>query len=194
MKKLTLLLAVGLLVAACGGGEDTADGNPDFGDVSVTGSLAPFQDPTNDPAVGLPAPTVTGVDRTGAEVTYTPGGGTPSLVLFLAHWCPHCQNDLPKMVEWLEANPDALGVDVTAIATGTDQTRPNFPPGPWIEREGWTRPHIMDDRQGTAGQAFGLTSFPFWVAVDGDGNVLGRLAGELGAEQIDALMQSIAAA
>lgn len=194
MKKLTLLLAVGLLVAACGGGEDTAGGNADFGDVSVSGSLAPYQDPANDAAVGQPAPTVTGVDRTGAEVTFTPGGGTPSLVVFLAHWCPHCQNDLPKMVSWLEANPDALGVNVVAIATGTDQTRPNFPPGPWLEREGWTLPHIMDDQQSTAGQAFGLTSFPFWVAVDGDGNVLGRLAGELGDEQIDALMQSIASA
>jgi thioredoxin-like negative regulator of GroEL len=51
----------------------------------------------------------------------------------------------------------------------------------------------MDDEQSTAGQAFGLTSFPFWVVVDADGNVLARFGGALGAEQIDALMQSIAA-
>jgi cytochrome c biogenesis protein CcmG, thiol:disulfide interchange protein DsbE len=192
VKKLTVLMALGLLLAACGSAD--ASGPAAFGEVSAQGSLAPFSDPANDPAVGQPAPSLTGVDRTGAEVTYTPGGGSPSLVMFLAHWCPHCQNDLPLMVEWLEANPDRLGVDVTAVATGSDATRPNFPPGPWLEREGWDQPLIMDDQQSTAGQAFGVTSFPFWVVVDADGNVLARLGGALGLEQIDALMQSIAAA
>jgi cytochrome c biogenesis protein CcmG, thiol:disulfide interchange protein DsbE len=191
MKKLTTLLALGLLLAACGSAD--ASGNSAFGEVSAEGSLAPLSDPASDPTLGQPAPSITGVDRTGAAVTYTPGGGSPSLVMFLAHWCPHCQNDLPLMVDWLEANPDRLGIDVTAVATGTDRTRPNFPPGPWLEREGWDQPLIMDDEQSTAGQAFGVTSFPFWVVVDADGNVLARFGGALGAEQIDGLMQSIAA-
>ena len=191
MKKLTTMLALGLLLAACGSTE--AAGNSAFGDVTAQGSLAPLDNPANDPAVGQPAPTLTGVDRTGAEVAYTPGGGSPSLVVFLAHWCPHCQTDLPLLVDWLEANPDRLGINVTAVATGSDATRPNFPPGPWIEREGWDQPLIMDDRQSTAGRAFGLTSYPFWVVVDAGGNVLTRFGGALGAPQIDALMQSIAA-
>jgi cytochrome c biogenesis protein CcmG, thiol:disulfide interchange protein DsbE len=191
MKKLTALLALGVLLVACGSTE--ASGNSAFGDVTAEGSLAPFNDPSSDPAVGQPAPSLTGVDRTGTPVTYAPGGGSPSLVVFLAHWCSHCQNELPLLVDWLEANPDRLGIDVTAVATGTDATRPNFPPGPWIEREEWDQPLIMDDQQSTAGQAFGLTSFPFWVVVDADGNVLLRLGGALGPEQIDALMQSIAA-
>lgn len=193
MKKLVVLALVGLVVAACGGGETEAEsGNPAFGDVTVTGqSLPPFQDPANDAAVGSPAPALSGVDRTGAAVEFAPGTN-PTLVLFLAHWCPHCQADLPRMVEWLEANPDRLGIDVIAVATGTRQSSPNYPPGPWLDREGWNEPHIMDDQNGTAGAAFGLTSYPFWVAVDADGNVLGRLAGELGPEQIDVLMRSIA--
>jgi cytochrome c biogenesis protein CcmG, thiol:disulfide interchange protein DsbE len=191
VKKLTTMLALGLLLAACGSTE--AVGNSAFGDVTAQGSLAPLDNPANDPAVGQPAPTLTGVDRTGAEVAYTPGGGSPSLVVFLAHWCPHCQTDLPLLVDWLEANPDRLGINVTAVATGSDATRPNFPPGPWIEREGWDQPLIMDDRQSTAGRAFGLTSYPFWVVVDAGGNVLTRFGGALGASQIDALMQSIAA-
>lgn len=194
MKKLTMLTLVAVMVAACGGGgDDAASGNPAFGDVTVTGSpLAAFENPADDAAVGSPAPAVSGVDRTGAAVELAPGTN-PTLVLFLAHWCPHCQADLPRMVEWLEANPDRLGVDVVAVATGTQQTSPNYPPGPWLERDGWNEPHIMDDQNGTAGRAYGLTSYPFWVAVGSDGNVLGRLGGELGPEQIEALMQSIAA-
>ncbi len=195
MKKLTLLTLVAVMVAACGGGDggDAESGNPAFGEVTVTGSpLAQYDNPAADSAVGSPAPAISGVDRTGAVVELTPGGN-PTLVLFLAHWCSHCQADLPRMVEWLDANPDALGVDVVAVATGTQQTSPNYPPGPWLEREGWTEPHIMDDENGSAAQAYGLASFPFWVALDADGNVLGRLGGELGLDQIDALMQSIAA-
>jgi thiol-disulfide isomerase/thioredoxin len=124
MKKLTTLLALGLLLAACGSTD--ASGNSAFGEVTAEGSLAPLSDPASDPAVGQPAPSMTGVDRTGAAVTYTPGGGSPSLVVFLAHWCPHCQNDLPLLVDWLEANPDRLGIDVTAVATGTDGPVPTF--------------------------------------------------------------------
>lgn len=188
--KLTFLVTLVLVIAACGGdGGDS--GNAAFGEVTVTGSLTPFQSPTNDDAVGTPAPIFAGVDQTGVAVEFTPGTN-PSLVVFMAHWCPHCQADLPRMVEWLEANPDRLGVDVVAVATGTQATSPNYPPGPWFEREGWDQPLIMDDESSTAGQAFGLTSYPFWVAVGSDGNVLARAAGELGPEQIDSLMQSIA--
>jgi cytochrome c biogenesis protein CcmG, thiol:disulfide interchange protein DsbE len=191
MKKLTLLLTMSLVVTACGGGGDAASDSVAFGDVTVEGSIVPFENPTADPAVGSPAPRVSGVDRTGAPVQLSPGTN-PTLVLFMAHWCPHCQADLPRMVEWLEANPDRLGIDVVAIATGSQQTSPNFPPGPWLEREGWDQPHIMDDQNGTAARAFGLTSYPFWVAIDAEGNVLGRTAGELGPGQIDQLMQGIA--
>ena len=191
MKKLMVLLAALVLLAACGGG-DSDLANPAFGDVTLTGdALAPFEDPTADTAIGQPAPSLSGVDHNGEGVAFTPGDNA-TLLIFLAHWCPHCQSELPVLSKWVEENPETLGIDMIAVATGTTNARPNFPPGPWIEREGWTQPVIMDDEQGTAGAQFGLTSYPFWVVVDSQGNVAARTAGEIPEDQIEDLLSAVA--
>lgn len=192
MKKFIAPIVALLLLAACTGGDDSAFSNPAYGDVTVVGdALIPFQDPNSDAAVGQPAPSLSGVDPNGAEVTFTPGEN-PTVLVFLAHWCPHCQAELPVLADWVENNPDTLGVDIFAVATGTTQSRPNFPPAPWLEREGWTEPVIMDDENGTAGAQFGLTSYPFWVIVDGDGMIAVRVAGELPEDQIDGIFAAVA--
>ena len=191
MKKLLPLIATALLVAACSGSSGSDFANPAFGDVTVSGAaLTPFENPNADPAVGQPAPTVSGVDPTGAAVEYSPGN--PTVLMFVAHWCSHCQAEVPRVVDWVAANPDRLGVDIIAVATGTQQGQPNYPPAAWLDREEWTEPIIMDDEDATVGQSFGLTSYPFWVIVAPDGTVAARAAGELSADQIDSLMQNVA--
>ena len=49
-----------------------------------------------------------------------------------------------------------------------------------VEREGWTGRVLLDDEGSPAASAFGLTSYPYLVLVDGDGNVVDRNAGRLG--------------
>jgi thiol-disulfide isomerase/thioredoxin len=141
--------------------------------------------------VGTAAPALSGSDFAGDTVSFTPGEG-PAVLVFLAHWCPHCQAEVPRMVSWLEDNPDAGGVEVIAVPTGTDPTAPNFPPSVWLERENWPAPIIVDDADSTAGTAFGVGSYPFWVMVGSDGTVVGRLSGELGEDQIGELMTAVA--
>ncbi len=55
-----------------------------------------------DPAIGETIPTLDGksVDD-GAAVTIGPdgGGGEPQMIVFLAHWCPHCRAEVPRLVE-----------------------------------------------------------------------------------------------
>jgi hypothetical protein len=76
------------------------------------------------------------------------------------------------------------------VATGIDPTLPNYPPDAWLAREGWTPPVIVDgDRQ--IATAYGLTAFPYWVAIGADGNVAGRLTGELSPDQLDQLVASL---
>jgi hypothetical protein len=50
---------------------------------------------------------------------------------------------------------------------------------------------IADDTAFSAGDAFGLNAFPFWVFVDADGTVAGRLTGELPPEAITQLAESL---
>ena len=148
--------------------------------ISIVGDdLPPLPDGGDDPAVGTPAPTLEGVDPTGQGTTVE--YEEPTLVAFLAHWCPHCQAELPQLVALAEEG--ALeGIDPVIVLTGTDQAAPNYPPAPWLDREGWTGRVILDDDGGPAALAFGLTSYPYLVLVDADGNVIARNAGELGLE------------
>ncbi len=52
---------------------------------------------------------------------------------------------------------------------------------------------IVDDEIGSVSDAFGLTAFPFWVAIDSTGTVVFRNAGALPIDGFESLVQSLAA-
>jgi thiol-disulfide isomerase/thioredoxin len=162
------------------------------GRVTVTGTaLAQFpSDGATDPAVGKPAPELRGTGFDGQAVAIT-GDKRPKVVIFLAHWCPHCQREVPLIVDWLKTGKPA-GVDLYSVATSTSQQQPNYPPSAWLAREGWTVPVLADDADGTAANAYGLSGFPFMVFVDADGKVVKRTAGELPIEQLQADVEQLA--
>jgi thiol-disulfide isomerase/thioredoxin len=142
-----------------------------------------------DPAVGLLAPAVEGQDLAGEPIAI-PGAGRPKVVMFLAHWCPHCQAEVPRIGDWVADNGLPEDVDVVSVATATDETKPNYPPGAWLQGEGWPIDVLVDDQQGTAAIGYGLTGFPFFVAVDAEGNVVQRASGELSVQQWEALLDA----
>ena len=41
-------------------------------------------------------------------------------------------------------------------------------------------------------EAYGLPAFPYWVFVDADGTVAGRLTGELTTDQLDEVVANLA--
>lgn len=179
---LALILAIAVSVA----GEEQVDESLAFGDVAVDGdALAPLSDPNSDPSLGAPAPTLSGADWEG-NPTEIVDDGRPKVLIFLAHWCPHCQDEVPELQAFLDAGGDER-VDLYAVATSTSRVRPNFPPGAWLEEEGWTAPTILDDEGQSAGQAFGVTAFPFWVLLDDGNQVVGRFSGRVPAETIPAV-------
>ena len=108
------------------------------------------------------------------------------MLVFLAHWCPHCQVELPLLVSMAEAGAFD-GVRTVAVLTGTNPDAPNFPPVPWLDREGWSGEVARDDPQASAANAYGLSSYPFLVMLDADGTVVGRVSGE----QPDEVVQSL---
>ena len=70
--------------------------------------------------------------------------------------------------------------------------RPNYPPSAWFEREGWAQPTMIDDDNSSALEALGLSTFPGFVFVDGQGTVVQRLTGEIGADRFGEILNSIA--
>lgn len=183
---------VALAVAfGLGGGDGDVAEESAFGDVTVAGQPLPrLTDPAQDPAVGLSAPVVSGVDPHGDAITVG-GPGDNRIVMFLAHWCSHCQAEVPRVVDYLSDHDPV--VTLQSVATSSDPTRPNFGPVEWLEGEGWPVPVLLDDEGSQAGAAYGLSAFPFWVVLDGDGVVRARFSGELGEDQFAALVDEVAA-
>ena len=54
-------------------------------------------------------------------------------------------------------------------------------------------PTLVDDAEATAANAYGLSGFPFAVAIDADGQVVARTSGEVGSEGLEQLAQLAAA-
>jgi len=163
----------------------SVEGASEFQNVVVVGEALPeFGDAAADPAVGMTAPVLQGFGFLGNEVTTTPG--TPMLVVFLAHWCPHCQAEVPVLVRWSQSGLVPDNLDVIAVATGTDETAPNFPPSVWLANEKWPSlwPVLVDTKDQVAGNSFGLSGYPFMTLIGADGKVLWRNSGEIPAEEL----------
>ncbi len=154
-------------------------------------SLPPFSEGAADPAIGMAAPVVQGEDFDGNAVSIG-GAGTPMGVVFLAHWCPHCQVEVPRVQQWLDAGGGVPGVEIRSVATSMNSARENYPPSAWLEREGWTSPVMRDSASDDALLAYGAGAFPYWVFLDADGNVVRRSAGELSVDQLEAYLEEAA--
>jgi len=195
-----LIIAAALIaVLATGGSDDSGDSSAsgDSGDsgaeieqtrpVEVTGeALAPFEDPAADPAVGQASPVVNGQGFDGTAMTIGGAGDKPTLLVFLAHWCPHCNREVPEVIKLNDAGGIPADLDVIGISTAVASDRPNYPPSEWIVDKGWPFPTMADSENSEALSAFGGTGFPFLVMVDSDGTVLARQSGESTADELGA--------
>ncbi len=111
-------------------------------------------------------------------------------MVFLAHWCPHCQVEAPRITEHLGGNlPD--GVDLIGVATATDPTQGNYPPSDWLlNAVDWPFDVVVDSPTNQLAQAYGVQAYPAFVVVGGDGNVVARGSGELTTDSLDQLVQA----
>ena len=147
--------------------------------VTVAGSSLPqLSDSAPDPAIGLAAPELRGAAFDGSPVDIV-NDGRPKIVIFIAHWCPHCQAEVPVITKWLAANGKPSGVDMYAVSTGVSKDQPNYPPSAWLKRENWPLTTLADSADAVAAQAFGLSAYPFFTVVNTGGKVVLRATGEL---------------
>jgi thiol-disulfide isomerase/thioredoxin len=188
-----VVLAVVAVMLSQGSGSETVAG--ETRPVTVEGTaLAAFPtDGTADAAVGQAAPTLVGASFDGSAVAVDPGStGRPTAIWFVAHWCPHCNAEVPRIVSLQQEGKLPAGVDVYGVSTGVNPSAPNYPPSTWFASEGWPFPVLADDDQATVAKAYGLPSYPYLVVLDADGNVIARHAGELGDDGIVQALQQAA--
>ena len=191
------LLAVAFLAANRDGLGEIAEQQTDA--VEAAGDpIAPMPaqlqitDISTDPAAGTVAPTLTGTDFEGNEITIE-ADGRPKAIYFLAHWCPHCQEEVPVVQQLIDDGQLPEGIDVYGVSTAVDATRGNYPPQAWLERTDFTPVVMRDDDAGTAFQAYGGSSFPYVVYLDGENRVISRSAGNLPADTIVSLWETTVA-
>jgi len=178
------------------GGNDGSDdgGVPQTRAVKVEGkALSDFNgDTVNDPAIGQTAPTLVGEDFSGKAVTIGDDGKAKA-IMFVAHWCPHCQKEVPIVAEYVKTTGLPNGVELFVVPTSTNSAAPNYPPSKWLQSAGMGNvPTLVDDADGTAHAAYGNGGFPNLVLVDKDGKIAARFSGELGKDAYPILFDALA--
>lgn len=172
--------------------EQAAEAAAQTASVTITGQpLATYPGQGSaDPSVGATIPDLRGTTLDGTPATIT-DDGKAKVLLFAAHWCPHCQKEIPLLAPYLRDNPLPSNVELHTVSTGVNPDAPNYPPSNWFEREQWPTTVIADDENNTAAQAYGLDGYPYFVFVNADNTVSARASGEITVEQFQAYVDGL---
>jgi thiol-disulfide isomerase/thioredoxin len=170
------------------------DGLPSSQPVSISGDVLP-QYPSSggaDLAIGRLAPSLDGLDFNSQPISITPGTDAYMLV-FVAHWCPHCNSELGRLLDWKQSGGVPAGLRVVAVSTAVSTTGAHFPPAVWLSGKGWTWPVLVDQSQGdglpgVAAEAYGAPGWPYFVIVGADGTVKARGSGEVDSTELQRIV------
>jgi thiol-disulfide isomerase/thioredoxin len=171
------------------------------GPLEVIGDALPLlvsDDFSADPAVGMPAPVLVGLDYDGNTVRLDATRDGATMVVFLAHWCPHCNEEIPVINQLRDGGRIPDDVSVVAVSTAVNPGQPNFPPGEWLVDRDWTFPVIadgvnMEKESYIAAEAYGVGGFPFVALIDDAGNIAARWSGGREPSEIASLLAALPA-
>ena len=165
--------------------ENKAQSPLEQGKVTILGDPIPI-----DPEIGYLAPSFKAQLNSGSElVTIDPADGRVRLIGFFAHWCPHCQREVPRVSKWLEENGVPTEIEILAVSTAVREGTPNYPPSEWFTKERWPTDILVDNQDNDLAAAYGLAGFPYWVLIDATGRIVHRSSGELSEEQFGYLIE-----
>ncbi len=143
-----------------------------------------------DPAIGetiadFEAQTING----GTFNSFEPGKAR--IYSMLAHWCEFCNRELPEIVSWMAETDLGDDVEFVAGAVAVRPTQNNYPPSDWLNDAGFNGTVIVDNEAAKLMSIMGTGSFPFLVAVDANGRVVERFAGQSTRAQFDAALAAV---
>jgi thiol-disulfide isomerase/thioredoxin len=113
------------------------------------------------------------------------------MVVFLAHWCPHCNREVPRLIEWQASGAIPADLQIIGVSTAVASDRPNYPPSQWVVDKAWPWPVIADSEAMDAADAYGVSGFPFFTLVGADGKVKVRGSGELEIDQLNQIVDAV---
>ena len=174
---------------------------PDSQPVTVTGEPLVRLDEADspDPSVGVVAPVLSGLNFNGEAITIDPAKDGPYMVVFLAHWCPHCNYEVPQLNTWKHSGAVPTELKVIGVATAASTGGEFYPPSSWFSNRGWEWPVMVDETQGDgvagkAAVAYGASGWPYFVIVGADGKVKARADGEVEIADLQIIVDNALAA
>ena len=187
------VVALALVLSSGGKTKSRNSGGEIAKKVTVDGTALPeFSESVDDPAIGEAAPKLVGNNFAGDPVTLGGASGKKQVIVFFAHWCPHCQREVPIIVSLAKAGT-FKGVELGGVSTGTSKEAPNYPPSDWLSTVGWPAPVLVDTANQQAAKAYGLTGYPYLVFVNADGTVAGRWSGEMPEADLESVVKAFKA-
>ena len=175
-----------------GGSVPSVVGAGEYQDSEITGTpLPPQPDSGTDPAIGMKVPEIRAKNFEGGPVSLRIASiNRPTMVVFLAHWCPHCNREIPRILELDAQGGIPASMRVVGVATGSRSDQANWPPSTWLRDIGWKWEAAADSQDGKIFAAYGGQSFPTMVLVGPDGTVKDRFSGEMEVEELGARIKS----
>jgi thiol-disulfide isomerase/thioredoxin len=162
---------------------------------STGGLLAPLPESGADTETGKSVAVLKGYDLQGRPVTIDPAGeGKATMVVFLAHWCPHCNREIPVLNKWRESGEVPTGLRVIGITTGSKADQANWPPSKWMTAMKWPFEVMADSEAQEAARAYGVGGYPFMAFVGANGKITARTSGEVPVEQLQIYANAAVAA
>jgi thiol-disulfide isomerase/thioredoxin len=141
------------------------------GSASEAGHFTPNDQGLLQPGSEAPWFSAEGVD--GTKVSLSGNGssrGEPTLLVFSATWCPHCNNEAPLISELAEENED-----LNVIMAGIDGEDNPGKVEQFVEEYGIQGEALY---QPSLGQTYQVTSYPTTYIIDAEGQIVGANSGE----------------
>ncbi len=169
-------------------GEETAPVEASGDPLPSTEDGGILSDPTIDSSIGAVAPTLSGTNFNGSEVTIGPDGRA-KIVYFVAHWCSHCQTEVSLITELVADGKLPPEVDLYAVSVAARDDADNYPPSAWLAEFPGTVMRDSSDNDGSI--ASGISGIPYALYLDGENTVMSRSVGSLAEDQVLAQWRSL---
>lgn len=127
-------------------------------------------------------PVLAGPTLDGGQASLSDSEGEPVLVVFWAHWCPHCRAEMPVLQRLYEDGKIDMLTVTTAIEPGTGPAGYRTPEE-FVESVGLTAPALADPT-GEHAESWRVEAFPTLYFVDSEGQVAEIMSGEVPAEDV----------
>lgn len=134
------------------------------------------------------APDFTVTDGGGNRVSTADLSGKPVILNFWATWCPPCRSELPvfdKLYRQYGNEVSFMMIDLTDGYRETVEGVKKF-----MSENGYTFP-VYYDTEGSAAEAYNVSSIPFTVAVGRNGNIVGTHLGAMSEAALEKLIKTV---